>query len=56
MVHQAVDYNSSSFVGRVNIALDADHMGMNKFRSKEDHNYVLVMNEIKRMVDNIQQG
>lgn len=54
--YQAADKDASSFSGKANIALDSDHIGMNKFRSETEHNYLLVLTEIKRMVEKVQQG
>ncbi|RPB08258.1 hypothetical protein P167DRAFT_512474, partial [Morchella conica CCBAS932] len=51
----AADKDACGFSGKPNIALDSDHIGMNKFRSETEHNYLLVLTEIKRMVEKVQQ-
>ncbi|KAI5844018.1 ankyrin repeat-containing domain protein [Morchella snyderi] len=43
----AVDAKSGSLPGAMKCALEADHVGMNKFRSSEDSNYKLVLWEIR---------
>ena len=37
-------------VGKVNIGLETDHRGMNKFVSREDQNYQRVLSQIKRLL------
>ena len=38
-------------VGNVNIGLETDHRGMNKFVSQEDQNYQRVLNQIKHLIE-----
>ncbi|KAI5844069.1 hypothetical protein DFP73DRAFT_632156 [Morchella snyderi] len=49
----AVDRNSSTFANSANVALEANHVGMNKYATLQDENYKLVLSEIKRIVDKI---
>ena len=42
--------HSASMVGKVNIGLETDHRGMNKFVSRKDHNYHRVLSQIKHLV------
>jgi hypothetical protein len=47
---QAVDEKSGSLSGATNIVLEADHVGMNKFKSSEDNNYKYVLCEMATAV------
>lgn len=51
-----MDEHSSTNPGVKRIALEADHIGMNKFRAETEHNYELVRGQIKDMVDRIEEG
>ena len=42
---------SASMVGKVNIGLETDHRGMNKFVSRNDQNYKRVLSQIKRLIE-----
>lgn len=56
MILQAVDENSGTIPGKTKIGLDADHVGMNKFESREDNNYTLVKGEMEKMVGGVLEG
>ncbi len=45
---------SASIAGKVNIGLETDHRGINKFLSREDQNYQRVLREIKRLLSSFQ--
>lgn len=55
-MYKAVDHHSSTSAGIPNIALEADHVGMNKFHSPQDENYKLLVHEIRGMVEKIEKG
>lgn len=42
--------------GKANVMLACDHMRMNKFKSKKDGNYQLVLTELIEMVERVQKG
>ena len=44
----------ASIAGKVNIGLETDHRGINKFVSPEDQNYQRVLGEIKRLLSSFQ--
>ena len=46
-----MDANSATIPGNpYNVGLEADHHGMNKFKSNADPNYIKVLEELKRLV------
>lgn len=47
---QPVHYQSAALPGRRAIYLATDHSGLNKFNRPEDENFLLVLPEIRRMV------
>lgn len=51
-----MDTQSSTNPGVKRIPLEADHIGMNKFKSEKHHNFELVVGQIMRMVDKIEKG
>ncbi|KAI5837295.1 ankyrin repeat-containing domain protein [Morchella snyderi] len=50
-----VDAHSSTNPGVKRVALESDHVGMNKFGSEKQHNYQLVCRQITRMVAKIEE-
>jgi hypothetical protein len=46
-----VSSQSASLLGRRSIFLNTDHSGLNKFSGEDDENFVLVLPEIRRMVE-----
>ena len=45
-----VDERSACIDGFPKVALAADHLNMNKFQSPRDNNYILVSQQIQRLV------
>ena len=57
---QVVKEQSATIPGHVdkisNIGLDADHRGINKFGSVNDENYLKVLAEVKKFVDDVPEA
>ncbi|KAF6234181.1 hypothetical protein HO173_007601 [Letharia columbiana] len=52
---QFVNHQSATLLGKREIYLSTDHSGLNKFRSSDDENFLLVRPEIQRMVQKAPQ-
>ncbi|KAH7092522.1 hypothetical protein FB567DRAFT_625504 [Paraphoma chrysanthemicola] len=49
---QFVGTQSATLVGKKLVYMDADHSGLNKFSGRQDKNFILLLPELQRMVQN----
>jgi hypothetical protein len=49
---QFVSMQSATLVHQKLMYMDADHSGLNKFSGRDDSNFVLLLPELRRMVEN----
>jgi hypothetical protein len=49
---QFVGTQSATLIGKKLMYMDADHSGLNKFSGRDEKNFLLLLPELCRMVDN----